>query len=54
MKPFFRSITVALMVFLMIVLSGCGGSTSTTSTSPTTQAPAAPTPTAPTILSRSA
>ena len=45
MKPFFRSITVALMVFLMIVLSGCGGSTSTTSTSPTTQAPAAPAPT---------
>jgi len=45
MKPFFRSITVVLMVFLMIMLSGCGGSTSTTSTSPTTQAPAAPAPT---------
>jgi len=43
MKPFFHGTTVALMILLMIVLSGCGG---TTSTSPTTAAPAAPAPTA--------
>jgi hypothetical protein len=44
MRQFFHSTTVVLMLFLMIVLSGCGGSPSTI---PPTQAPAAlaPTPT---------
>ena len=43
MKQIFRSTTVVLMLFLMIMLSGCGGSTSTV---PTAQAPTAPAPTA--------
>lgn len=46
MRQFFRGTTIVFMLLLMSVLSGCGGSTSTTSSSPTAQVPITSAPTA--------